>query len=176
MIFIETERLCLRNFFASDATVMLDYRNSEICSKYQRGQVKDINGIKKLIEAHKNDDICTEAPFMLAVGLKGTDEMIGEIVVMPVEETFSFGYTFHYRYHRKGYAFEALSALEKLLHEGYPSWEFISFTDRENIPSIALLEKMGYKNFGYLPSKESQVFGKWTKPATEDEITEAISR
>jgi small redox-active disulfide protein 2 len=33
---------------------------------------------------------------------------------MPNEETFSLGYTFHYAHHRKGYAFEALSALTEL--------------------------------------------------------------
>lgn len=40
-----------------------------------------------------------------------TDEMTGEIVVFPNENTFSLGYTFSYKHHRQGYAFEALSVL-----------------------------------------------------------------
>ena len=50
MIMIETERLVLRNVAAKDADTMFDYRNNEICAKYQRGQTKDFDGIS-----------CTEA-------------------------------------------------------------------------------------------------------------------
>lgn len=100
---------------------------------------------------------------MLAVEQKNSGKMIGEIVVMPNDGCFSIGYTFHYAHHRKGYAFEALSALTDLLHEQYPDMEFISFTEPENIASMNLLKKLGYSNLGYEPKVESQVFGKWLK-------------
>ena len=172
---IETERLIIRNVAAKDADIMFDYRNNEICAKYQRGQIKEYNGICELIECRKNDVISVNAPFMMAVALKRTDEMIGEIVVMPEDGTISMGYTFHYNYHRRGYAFEALTALINMLHEKYPVWDFICFTEPENEPSMALLLKLGYKNMGYLPAMESQVFGKWTTPATEAEIAKAVN-
>ena len=172
---IETERLILRNVATKDADIMFDYRNNEICAKYQRGQTKEHDGICELIERRKNDVISVDAPFMIAVAMKRSDEMIGEIVVMPEDGTISMGYTFHYNHHRKGYAFEALTALINLLHESYPSWDFISFTEPENKPSMALLIKLGYKNMGYLPAMESQVFGKWTTPTTEAEIAQAIN-
>ena len=175
MNIIQTERLILRNVAAKDADTIFDYRNNEICAKYQRGQAKDYDGICELIELHHNDVISVDSPFMLSVALKESDEMIGEIVVMPEDGTISMGYTFHYNYHRKGYAYEALTALINLLHERYPSWEFISFTEPENEPSMALLKKLGYKDMGYLPNMESQVFGKWTTPDTEDEIAQAVS-
>ena len=38
---------------------------------------------------------------------------------------------------------------------------------------LALLKKLGYRDMGYAPSVESQVFGKWTTPATEEEIAQA---
>ena len=37
-------------------------------------------------------------------------------------------------------------------------------------------KKMGYKDMGYLPGKDSQVFGKWLTPETEAEIAEAAIR
>ena len=129
-----------------------------------------------MIELHKDDVISVDASFMLSVVLKQSDEMIGEIVVMPEDGTISMGYTFHYNYHRKGYACEALTALINLLHERYPSWEFISFTEPENEPSMALLKKLGYKDMGYLPNMESQVFGKWTTPTTEAELAQLTSK
>ena len=110
MTFIETKRLVLRNVAAKDADIMFDYRSNELCARYQRGQIKDREGIGDLVERRKNDILSVDAPFMLAAALKETDEMVGEIVVMPNEGTIGLGYTFSYRHHRKGYAFEALSA------------------------------------------------------------------
>ena len=175
MIFIETARLILRNVAAKDADNMYDYRNNEICARYQRGQTKDYNGIVALVERRKNDVVSVDAPFMVAVALKDADEMVGEIVVMPKDGTISLGYTFSYKHHRKGYAFEALTALINMLHKQYPKWDFISFTEPENEPSMALLKKLGYKDMGYIPSMESQVFGKWTTTATEAEIAQATN-
>ena len=175
MIFIETARLILRNVAAKDADNMYDYRNNEICARYQRGQTKDYNGTVALVERRKNDVMSVDAPFMVVVALKDTDEMVGEIVVMPKDGTISLGYTFSHKHHRKGYAFEALTALINMLHEQYPEWDFISFTEPENEPSMALLKKLGYKDMGYVPSMESQVFGKWTTTATEAEIAQATN-
>ena len=173
MIFIETDRLLLRNVVEKDADIMYDYRNNEICARYQRGQTKDYDGIVALVARRKNDVMSVDAPFIVAVAPKDTDEMVGEIVVMPKDGTISLGYTFSYKHHRKGYAFESLSALINLLHEQYPEWDFISFTEPENEPSMVLLKKLGYKDMGYIPSMESRAFGKWTTPATEEEIAQA---
>jgi len=167
---MKTPRLILRNVTPKDVPVMYDYRNSEICARYQRGQVKDYEGIEALVNRRKNDILSVDAPFIVAVALADTGEMVGEIVVMPDSGTISLGYTFSYRHHRKGYAFEALSSLTDHLHEAYPEWEFISFTETENVPSMALLKKLGYQDMGYLPSMESQAFGKWLRQDTQAEI------
>ena len=87
MIFMETNRLILRNVAAKDADIMYDYRNNEICARYQRGQAKDYDGIVALVERRKNDVMSADAPFMVAVALKENDEMVGEIVVMPEDGT-----------------------------------------------------------------------------------------
>ncbi len=161
MIRFETQRLVLRNLCPGDAEVMHDYRNDDRCARYQRGQTKDLLGICTLVEQRCTDSIQDQANFMIAVERKETGEMIGEIVVMPNDGCFSIGYTFHYVHHRKGYAYEALSHLTDLLHEQYPAREFISFTEPDNIASMALLRKLGYQDLGYAPKVESQVFGKW---------------
>ena len=176
MIFLETARLVLRSVAAKDADIMFDYRNNELCARYQRGQTKDHEGIISLIEHRKDDVFSVEAPFFLAVALKDTDEMVGEIILMPNDGTISLGYTFSYKHHRKGYAFESLSALIHLLREQYPEWDFICFTDPENEPSMKLLEKLGYRNMGYLAARDSQVFGKWTTSETEAEIAAAVAK
>lgn len=170
MTFFETERLILRNVMPDDIHIMYDYRNDERCAKYQRGQSTDLEDITKLVMRRQNDIMSIDTPFLLAVASKEHNQMIGEVVVMPSEGAISLGYTFHYAYHRKGYAYEALSALVAILHARYPDWEFICFTDVENKPSMELLKKLGFKDMGYLPSKDSQVFGKWTTPETDAEL------
>ena len=175
MIFLETERLVLRNVAAKDVDIMFDYRNNELCAKYQRGQTKDRDGIAALVERRSSDTISVDANWMVAVALKDTDEMVGEIVVMPNDGAISLGYTFSYKHHRKGYAFEALSTLTNLLHERYPEWDFICFTEPQNEASKALLNKLGYKDMGYIPQLDSQMFGKWTeefRKPTEKDIAE----
>jgi len=174
MTFLETNRLSLRNVTTADADTIYDYRNNDLCARYQRGQTKDRAGILSLVERRKDDVMSIEAPFFIAVALKDSDEMVGEIVVMPNDGTISLGYTFSYKHHRKGYAYEALNALINLLHERYPAWDFICFTDPANDPSRNLLKKLGYKDMGYLASRKSQVFGKWTTPSTESEIRQAV--
>lgn len=176
MIQIETSRLLLRNVTSKDIPIIFDYRNNEICAKYQRGQTKDYEGISTLVERRKDDMISTAAPFYIAVALKESDEMIGEIVVMPNDGTISLGYTFSYKHHRNGYAFESISSLIDLLHKRYPAWDFISFTEPENVASMNLLKKLGYKDMGFLQSNTSQVFGKWTTPETEAEIAQAMNQ
>ena len=175
MISLETHRLHLRNVRSCDVNTIFEYRNNEICSRYQRGQTKDYEGIEQLVQCHKDDEISVEKPFIVAAVLKNSNEMMGEIVVMPNDNTFSLGYTFSYKYHRQGYAFEALTVLIALLHETFPDWEFISFTEPDNLASMGLLTKLEYKNLGYLPSMDSQVFGKWITKNTEEEISQ-ISR
>ena len=174
MVFLETNRLILRNVAQKDAGIIYDYRNHHLCARYQRGQTKDYQGIEELVRDHSQDVLSVETPVFVAVAKKETDEMVGEIIVMPNEGTIALGYTISYKYHRKGIAFEALSALITLLHEYYPDWEFISFTDPNNMASMALLKKLGYRDMGYLPYRDSRVFGKWTTLDTDAEIAQAV--
>ena len=94
MIHFETQRLILRNVQPGDAPIMYDYRNNEICAKFQRGQVKTLPEITALVEKRSCDSLSADCPALVAVALKETNEMIGEIVVMPNNPTLSLGYTF----------------------------------------------------------------------------------
>ncbi len=176
MIFLETARLRIRNVEPLDADEIFDYRNNELCAKFQRDQTRDRDGIVALIEKRKDDVISTDGPAMLAVALKDNDKIIGEIVIMPCDGTISLGYTFSYKIHRRGYAYEALSALIDRLHSEFTEWDYISFTDVDNIASRKLLEKLEYEDLGYLASKDSEVYGRWLRPDTIEEIGEAVKR
>ena len=57
---------------------------------------------------------------MVAAALKATNGMIGEILVKPNDGAIALGYTFSYKHHRKGYAYEALKPFIEMLHVRYP--------------------------------------------------------
>lgn len=176
MILIETERLVIRNFCVNDAEIIFDYRNNPVCSRFQRGQIKDLLEIKKLIRSHASDEISCKTSFMAAIALKDDDILVGEICVMPTDGTFSLGYTISYKHQRKGYAYEALKALMEKLHAIYHDFDFVCFTDKENFPSKMLLKKLGYIYLGYLETKNSDVFAKYISEETRQEIERACAR
>lgn len=174
MILIETRRLLLRNVRPGDVRTIYDYRNDEKCARYQRSQVRDYEGIADMVEQCKQADISVDHAFMMAVALKPTDEMVGEIVVMPNDGTISLGCTFSHGHHGKGYAFESLHTLMDVLHGRYPQWDFVVFIHPENKPSLGLVRKLGFEEMGYLPAMESQVFGKWLTQRTREEFETAM--
>ena len=176
MIFLETDRLVLRSVEPEDEAVMFDYRNDLRCSRYQRGQKRARHQIREMIGRRKDDVLSDGANCLVALALRDSGEMIGEIAVMPTDKTFSLGYTLHYAHHRKGYAFEALTALIDCLHRLQPAWEFISFVHPDNEPSIGLLRKLGYRDLGYIPGMEARVFGKWAHPETVEDVAQAAEK
>ena len=91
MIFLETNRLILRNVRPEDAGVMHDYRNNEICARYQRGQTKDLAGIEEMVSERAGDTLGVEENSLVAIALKETGEMVGEIVVLPNDGCFTLG-------------------------------------------------------------------------------------
>lgn len=163
MIFLETERLRLRNIEEKDLDIMYEYRNNQRCSRYQRGQTKDKEGLINLIAERKDGKISLEKACILTIALRKSDEMVGEVVVIPQKNVISMGYTISYKHHRKGFAFEMLTALIELLHEKYPCQEFICLVEPENIASIELLKKLGYSDIGYDEKNNSKIYGKWIR-------------
>ncbi len=170
MTLLQTDRLILRNLTEADAAVMFEYRNDPRCARYQRGQNKARNQIEALIKRRKNDVISADHGCMMGLALKDTGELVGEMVVMPAGNSFSLGYTVHYRHHRKGYASEALNALIDHLHEQFPQWEILCFVDPQNEASRGLLRKLRFEEVGYLPAMESVLFGKWVNPETREDV------
>lgn len=74
MIFLKTKRLVLRSLMPQDVDTIFDYRNNEVCFRYQKGQAKDYAEIVKMIERRRADVLSVEAPFMVAVALKETND------------------------------------------------------------------------------------------------------
>ena len=110
MVFIETSRLVLRNWEAEDLEELVDYRNDDRCTRYQRGQFHEREELAALIQRRKNDTFLPEGRKQLAIALKETNQLVGEITIFLEDPTITMGYTISYKHHRQGYAYEMLSA------------------------------------------------------------------
>lgn len=161
MTFLETMRLRLRNWKEADLDELVVYRNDERCTRYQRGQLHERSDLAALIQRRMNDELLPEGRKQMAIARKDTDELVGEMTIFIENKTITMGYTISHHYHRRGYAYEMLSAVIALLHKTYPDWEFRCYTEPENTASMALLRKLGYEDLGYAPDIDSRVFGKW---------------
>ncbi len=161
MIFLETNRLILRSFVPSDLEELYNYRNNEVCRRYQRGQLCAWDDLRAMAEAHSQDTLDVPGEKQLAIALKDTGVLIGDVFVKIAPPTISLGYTVSHRHHRQGYAYELLSALTAQLHGKYPGCEFVCCVEPENVASIALLQKLGFANEGYEEKISSLVFSKW---------------
>lgn len=157
-VYLETDRLLLRNFCTADLESLVDYRKHPDCARYQRGQFADHENLSRLIERSKMDDPFSDGESRLAIARKDTGEIAGDLFVSVTQETISLGYTVSYRYHRQGFASELLSALLQKLRCRFPGREIVCCTDTENTASIALLLKLGFAEEGYEEEIDSLVF------------------
>ena len=131
MIFLETQRLILRNVEPGDEAVMFDYRNDPRCSRYQRGQKRARHQIREMIGRRKDDVLSHQANCMIALALREKGEMIGEIVVMPQEKTFSFMYSFI------GFLLTGFQTLHFLFRWRTGTFHHGSYTEAHGIPLLS---------------------------------------
>ena len=80
---IETERLVLRNFWKDDAVGLFEYLHKPAASCFLSLALKDMSEAEAEAEKRGGDD------GHIAVCLKGSDRLIGDLFAVQEEDTFS---------------------------------------------------------------------------------------
>jgi len=146
---IETSRLILRNFRATDWQELQDisaaYRASEM-SQYDQEWPTSTEEVQGMVEwLASGDDF-------LAACLKGTGTLIGLVSVQRRRKeqgrVHGLGYVFHPHYHGQGYATEACRAAIGFLFDEVGAERIVSNTAAANGPSCRLLERLGFVEAG----------------------------
>lgn len=151
---LETERLILRQFNASDLETFLGYRNDPEVAKYQAWEYpypreKAIEFIQKMsiaIPAHSDW-------LQIALELKVTGAMIGDVaffVKREDERQAMIGYSLARPFWGNGYAFEAVCRLLAYLFDELNLHRISAECDVENAASWRLLEKLGFRREAHL--------------------------
>jgi ribosomal-protein-alanine N-acetyltransferase len=149
---LETKRLILRQVQLKDANAMHKMRTDPQIMQYMDTQIpasieETKNKIKKEIESFSNGD-----SVYWAIILKSSNELIGGAGYWRlIKEHFraEIGYQLLPGFWRKGFTLEALSSI---INYGFNKMNLHSIegnVNPDNIPSIKLLEKLGFVQEAY---------------------------
>ncbi len=150
---IETERLILRPFKQTDAEDVLEYLKEPAVHCFACMKLHSLEEARKLVKKRvKEKDYC------LAISLKQTGKVIGEIEAYPESsdpdqknsprDTFSPCWMLNANYQGKGYAYEAAKAFFNYLFGEKGARRIYAFTEDYNIQSQRLCEKLGMRREG----------------------------
>jgi len=161
-IYIDSERLIIRQFLESDLADLVEIANQQHilawCSDWDNcaSWVNDwYKGIKRRYEvANPNKEF-----LLLAIIEKSTNELIGQINTgcefseeLPGE--LSIGYFISEDKQNKGYATEAVKAMTKYFFPINPNDFFYAVIKPKNIASMRVVEKAGFKFISEISLKD----------------------
>jgi [ribosomal protein S5]-alanine N-acetyltransferase len=149
MTTLETERLIIRNFQASDwqdlYVIIVQYQASEF-APYDQPWPTSREEIKRIVEWFASGDS------FLAVCLKDTNQLIGFVGLNPEEgncqREFNLGYVFSSDFHGRGYATEACTAVLSRAFGQLQADRVVTGTAAVNQASCRLLERLGFQKNG----------------------------
>lgn len=156
---IETNRLILRNFTASDAAGLLEYTANPRVNCFMDHQMSTLEEAAAEVEKRSKDDS------HIAVCLKDSSEIIGELFGMTEghdpdsdsdsnpdsksdSDTYSIGWNFNGRFEGKGYASESARAFMEHLFMGQGIRRIYAYVEDDNFRSQKLCEKLGMRREG----------------------------
>lgn len=137
---LSTNRLLLREFEEQDLDIFTQYRNNVDWMIHQSFKGKTKEEYKKVLLTPLYFDKGNQ----LAIVLKDTNVLVGDLYIEKNDDELFLGYTIRPDYARKGYAYEIVKAFIEYLFKRYPKCKVVCETDLENIPSIKLLNKLGF--------------------------------
>lgn len=152
-LFFETPRLKLRSWIPTDFEPFYHMNSNPEVMRY----------FPSLMTRQKSDQLAQTIQEEIdlkgfgfwAVELKSTHEFIGFVGLHEVSyEAFftpaiEIGWRIDSRHWRKGYAYEAAAATLKYAKEKLHFKQVVSFTAEINLPSQALMQKLGMKQVGF---------------------------
>jgi len=162
---LETERLLLRPFVHGDFHALFAIRSREDVARYLYWGPQTESEVRATLEQKiAGRAIRSEGDVLhLAVVLKATGEMVGDVVLKWVSEEHGqgeVGYIVHPDHHGRGYATEAIRKLLRVAFEELHLHRVIGHLEARNAASARVLEKVGMRREAHFVEDEF-VKGEW---------------
>ncbi len=147
-VFFETERIFARRLELEDATRLYENHAEEKVRKwFPNESYADISEAKDAIRFFNDCVEKNRLPFVLAIQLKETGELIGDTGVSEVDgepDSLEIGYQICEKYSGKGLATEVLTAMTEFSFARFDATISYGRVVHGNAASARVLEKAGY--------------------------------
>jgi len=170
MFALTTEKLVLKSLQEEDADGLLAYRAEPAVVRFQLWCPKRPSEAHAFIRSAQFDGEPQVGRWnQFGIYWRDTNQLIGDIGLNLVNaQQAEIGYTIALEWQRRGVAKTAVSRLLAYLFDERNLHRIIANADSENVASIALLQKLGFRQEGHF--RESyQVNGAW-----HDEVQYAL--
>lgn len=142
-MFIESNRLILRYFEISDGDDLFEYLSDREVVEFEPYEPITLDMADEVVRSR------TDNHSFIAVSLKDTNKLIGNLYVEKTEpekvDTYEIGYVFNKKFHGKGYATEAVECLLNHLFFSRNAHRVVAYCNTQNINSWRLLERLKFR-------------------------------
>ena len=160
----ETAHLGVRKFTPEDAPVLYEnHREEEVCKWIPNESYANPEEAEAAVRFYMDCVNQGKLPYVLAVALKETGELIGDTGVNQVEgkpDEVEIGYTICRNHSGKGYATELVQAMTEFVVSVFGVKVLFGRVLRGNEASLRVLEKNGYTLVGVESGAEDDPDGK----------------
>jgi RimJ/RimL family protein N-acetyltransferase len=170
---IETERLRLRPFAASDLDALHAILSDEGVVRYLYEGVRTRDEVRELLERKQgNVGVARDGDGLsVAVELRETGELVGDLSLSCVSTEHrqaELGFIVHPAHHGRGYATEGARPLLDLAFGRFGFHRVIGRLEARNVGSARVLEKLGLRREAHLVENE------WVKEEWQSELVYAL--
>jgi len=154
-MYIETQRLLIRDFQANDANDLYEILGDAEVMEYCEPAYSFEQTTAFL------NEFCISKKGAVAAVLKETNTLIGYILFNPLEtDIYEIGWFFHKGYWQQGYAYEACSHIIEHAFSTLHAHKIVAETI-DPIRSVRLMQKLGMKQEGIQRSHTRDLHGNW---------------
>ena len=168
-IYIETERIIIRNFKQKDAEGLLEYLSHPRVNCFAGDRLCSREAAWAYMQYSPKDML------RYAVSLKKDDFIIGDVFALREnEDTYNVGWHFNKRFEGKGFACEAAAGLLDYLFREAGARRIYGFVEDDNIRSKRLCERLSMRREGCFKEFVTFVNNPDGSPKYEDTCVYAI--
>ncbi|MBY4594125.1 GNAT family N-acetyltransferase [Ottowia caeni] len=139
---LETARLVLRPFAPTDAPDLFSYLHRPVASCFLSLTLADMPAAEQEAAARSQNE------HSIAVCLRTSGKLIGDLFADPEDDTVSVGWNFNPAFFGQGYAHEAAAALFAHLFTKRAARRLYAYVEDTNIASQRLCERLGMRQEG----------------------------
>ncbi|MET3602340.1 RimJ/RimL family protein N-acetyltransferase [Sphaerotilus sulfidivorans] len=139
---LETARLVLRPFAPTDAADLFEYMHRPVASCFLSLALADLQAAEQEAAARSRNE------HSIAVCLRASGKLIGDLFADPEDDTVSVGWNFNPAFFGQGYAHEAAAVLFAHLFTARGARRLYAYVEDTNIASQRLCERLGMRQEG----------------------------